>query len=98
MTKSELVDALAASRNLSRRTAEEIVHVVFDAMAEALVEGRRIEIRGFGSFKVREYQGYTGRNPRTGTAIEVKPKVLPVFKVGKALRSLVNQDTHGGNA
>jgi len=91
MTKSELIDALAERRSLTRRTAEEVVNVVFDAMKDSLVQGGRIEIRGFGSFKVRNYQGYTGRNPKTGQEIEVAPKVLPIFKVSKTLRALLNE-------
>lgn len=92
MTKSELIDALALRQNLNRRTAEEVVNVVFDAMQRALVGGDRIEIRGFGSFKVRSYQGYVGRNPKTGQEIQVDPKHLPVFKVSKNLRALLNVD------
>ena len=72
MTKSELVDLLAAERNLPRRTAEEVVNLMFDSMRDALVRGDRIELRGFGSFRVRHYEGYTGRNPKTNQAIEVK--------------------------
>jgi len=90
VTKSELVDLLAAERNLPRRTAEAVVNLMFDSMRDALVRGDRIELRGFGSFRVRHYGGYTGRNPKTNNAIEVKPKLLPVFKVGKALRQRVN--------
>ena len=90
VTKSELVDLLAAERNLPRRTAEAVVNLIFDSMRDALVRGDRIELRGFGSFRVRHYGGYTGRNPKTNNAIEVKPKLLPVFKVGKALRQRVN--------
>ncbi len=92
MTKSELIDTLAENRGISRRTAEEVVNVIFDGMQDALSEGGRIEIRGFGSFKVRKYKGYTGRNPKTGAEIQVRPKVLPVFKVSKQLRSMVNRD------
>ena len=66
--------------------------MIFDGMRDALSEGGRIEIRGFGSFKVRNYKGYTGRNPKTGAEIQVRPKVLPVFKVSKQLRSMVNRD------
>jgi integration host factor subunit beta len=91
MTKSELIDLLAHDRDLPRRTAEEVVKVVFDSMRAALVEGGRIEVRGFGSFKVKEYKGYVGRNPKTGQEILVKPKRLPVFKVSKILRAEVNQ-------
>lgn len=92
MTRSELVDALALRRGLSRRTAEEVVGAVFDGMRDALVDGGRVEIRGFGSFKVRQYDGYTGRNPRTGEEIEVQPKSLPVFKVSKGLAARLNRD------
>lgn len=90
MTKSELIDEVALSRNLPRRTAEEVVNLIFDGMREALVNGERIEIRGFGSFKTRHYDGYTGRNPKTSQTIQVAPKILPVFKVGKELRVRVN--------
>ncbi len=90
MTKSELIDTLADNKGISRRTAEEVVNVIFDGMRDALCDGGRIEIRGFGSFKVRQYKGYTGRNPKTGAEIQVSPKVLPVFKVSKQLKSLVN--------
>ena len=90
MTKSELIDRVAAGRNLPRRTAEEVVNIIFDGMRDALCNGERIEIRGFGTFKTRHYDGYTGRNPKTSQSIEVGAKVLPVFKVGKELRVRVN--------
>lgn len=90
MTKSELIDRVAATRNLPRRTAEEVVNLIFDGMRDALCSGERIEIRGFGTFKTREYGGYIGRNPKTSASIEVRAKVLPVFKVGKELRLRVN--------
>ncbi|RME23690.1 MAG: integration host factor subunit beta [Deltaproteobacteria bacterium] len=92
MTKSELIDALALRRKLPRKTAEQVVNTIFDAMRETLCEGNRIEIRGFGSFKVRHYKGYIGRNPKTGQVIEVAPKVLPVFKISKNLKALLNED------
>ena len=90
MTKSELIDSVAERRNLPRKTAEEVVNLIFDSMRDALCEGERIELRGFGTFQTRFYPGYTGRNPKTSDAIEVKPKVLPVFRVGKALFERVN--------
>lgn len=90
MTKSELIDDIAARRNLSRNTAEQVVNLIFDGMRAALTKGERIEIRGFGSFKVRQYDAYEGRNPKTGQLIQVKPKVLPVFKAGKDLKERVN--------
>lgn len=74
------------------RKAEEIVDMVFKTMTDALVQGDRIEIRGFGSFVVKEYKGYTGRNPKTGQKITVSSKYLPFFKTGKELKERVNED------
>lgn len=91
MNKSELVDALANSKNLTFKKAEEIVNIIFDEMSEALVRGDRIEIRGLGSFVVKDYKSYVGRNPKSGEAIHVNPKKLPFFKVGKELRERVNK-------
>lgn len=90
MNKSELVEALSERENLTYKKAEQIVTLVFDSMADALIENDRIEIRGFGSFMVKDYKAYMGRNPKTGEVIEVKPKKLPFFKVGKELRERVN--------
>ena len=90
MNKSELVEALSNRESLTYKKAEQIVNLVFDSMAEALIENDRIEIRGFGSFMVKDYKAYMGRNPKTGEVIEVKPKKLPFFKVGKELRERVN--------
>ena len=92
MNKSELIEALAVQKGLSCKKAEEIINTVFDAMADALVSGDRIEIRGFGSFVVNEYKSYTGRNPKPGESIEVKPKKLPFFKVGKELKERVAKE------
>ena len=71
-------------------TAKEIVDIFFDDMTQALIKGDRVEIRGFGTFKMKAYKGYTGRYPKTGVKTEVKPKRLPVFKVGKDLRGRVD--------
>jgi len=90
MNKSELVESLANSKALTYKKSEEIVNLIFESMAETLSTGGRIEIRGFGSFVVKDYKAYTGRNPKTGEVIEVKPKKLPFFKVGKELREKVN--------
>ena len=90
MNKSELIIALAKKENLTKQKAEEIVNTIFDSMTDALMAGDRIEIRGFGSFVVREYGSYTGRNPKTGESISVAPKKLPFFKVGKELKKLVD--------
>lgn len=92
MNKSELIESLAAKKGLSFKKAEEIINTIFEAMTDALIAGDRIEIRGFGSFVVNEYKSYTGRNPKTGESIEVKPKKLPFFKVGKELKERVAKD------
>ena len=91
MTKSDVIAALAARSPVTASHAERVVNTIFDAMTEALVAGEGIEIRGFGSFTVRSYDGYTGRNPRSGEAVAVAPKRLPFFKVGKELKDLVNR-------
>ncbi len=90
MTKSELIEAIAARGELTKARAELVVNCVFDAMTEALQRGEGIEIRGFGSFTVRPYKPYDGRNPRTGQPVPVPAKRLPFFKVGKELKELVN--------
>ena len=89
MTKSQLIDAVAARSGLTRKNGEEVVNTIFSAMANALIRGDRIEIRGFGSFKTKHYARYTGRNPKTAEPIQVAAKVLPVFKVGRELRERV---------
>ncbi len=90
MNKSDLVKALAKDMNLPMRKSEEIVDMVFNTMTAALTAGNRIEIRGFGSFVVKDYEGYVGRNPKTGEKITVKSKHLPFFKTGKELREKIN--------
>lgn len=90
MTKSELIDAVARRSRITKSRAEQVVNCIFDTMTAALERGEGIEIRGFGSFTVREYKGYNGRNPRTGQTVPVPPKRLPFFKVGKELKELVN--------
>ncbi len=90
MNKSDLTKALSKEYDLPLRKAEEIVDTFFEAMSKALISGDRIEIRGFGSFLVRDYKGYTGRNPKTGEKITVKSKRLPFFKVGKDLGERLN--------
>lgn len=91
MTKSELIEAVAAKLKLPKGKAELVVNSVFDTMVDSLKSGDGIEIRGFGSFTVRSYKAYDGRNPRTGAMVQVQPKKLPFFKVGKDLRERVNQ-------
>jgi integration host factor subunit beta len=90
MTKSELIEAVAERTKITKSRAELVVNCVFDAMTAALERGEGIEIRGYGSFTVRHYEAYDGRNPRTGKAVSVPEKRLPFFKVGKELKALVN--------
>ena len=89
MNKSELVEQLAVSKNISNKRSEEVINLIFNAMTEALTGGDRIEIRGLGSFVVKDYGTYTGRNPKTGEPITVSPKKLPFFKVGKELKERI---------
>lgn len=90
MTKSDLIEKVAAQLNLPKGKAELIINCIFDSMEDSLKNGNRIEIRGFGSFEIRRYKAYEGRNPRTGDPVGVNPKRLPFFKVGKELKERVN--------
>lgn len=90
VTKSELIERVAQETGLTKGRAEMVINAIFDSMVEALVGNDGIEIRGFGSFTVRQYKAYEGRNPRTGEPVHVAPKRLPFFKVGKELRERVN--------
>ncbi|HEY3351777.1 MAG TPA: HU family DNA-binding protein [Polyangia bacterium] len=90
MTKSDLIEKIAEQLKLPKGKAETIVNSIFDSMEVALTKGERIEIRGLGSFEVRSYKAYEGRNPRTGDPVGVQPKRLPFFKVGKELKERVN--------
>jgi integration host factor subunit beta len=89
MTKSELAEKLSQIMKLPKGRSELALDVIFDCLEKALCRDERIEIRGFGSFEIRHYQARKGRNPRTGVAVEVRPKRLPYFKVGKELRARV---------
>src|SRR5579859_6994824 len=90
MTKSDLIEVVANKLHLPKGKAELIVNCIFDSMEDSLKKGERIEIRGFGSFEIRHYKAYEGRNPRTGDPVGVQPKRLPFFKVGKELKERVN--------
>ena len=87
MNKSDLINAISTKENLTEKNASEIVNMVFDGFTDTLKKDGRIEIRGFGSFTVREYGAYSGRNPKTGAKTPVRPKKLPFFKVGKELKA-----------
>lgn len=91
MTKAELVLLVSEKGGITKLKAETVVNTIFDSMVEALLKNDRIEIRGFGSFVNRQYDGHSGRNPRTGEVIQVKEKRLPFFKVGKELKLALNK-------
>ena len=91
MNKLELIQALKDATNLSRSRAAAVVNIFFSEMATALANGDRVEIRGLCSFFVKEYGAYTGRNPKTGKKVKIKPKKLPFFKPGKELKERVDR-------
>ena len=91
MNKLEMISALSGESNISRAEAAKVVQLFFDSMAEALANKERVELRGLWSFSLRKYEGYTGRNPRTGEKVRVKPKKLPFFKCGKELMERINK-------
>ena len=90
MTKFELIQRVAEKLKLSNGKAELIVDTILKSMTESLKKGERIELRGFGTFEVRNYKPYQGRNPKTGAVVQVNAKRLPFFKVGKELRERVD--------
>lgn len=90
MNKSDLAEILSQELDLSIKETSKTVNIILDSMTEALSRGEHIEIRGFGSFTVKNYDAYVGRNPKTGEKISVKAKKAPVFKVGKELKKAVS--------
>jgi integration host factor subunit beta len=96
MTKADLINVISEKAKLQHKQAEMVVNLVFDMMIEALMKNDRIEIRGFGSFVNREYGAYQGRNPKTGEIVQVDPKRVPFFKVGKELKEMVDKKLSGG--
>ncbi len=91
MNKSQLITTLAKTENLTIRVAEDIVNTFFKEMEKSLLNDNRVEIRGLGSFKIKQYDGYDGRNPKTGKTIKVRGKKLPFFKVGRELKERVDK-------
>ena len=90
MNKLDLIQTLTSANGLSKSEATKIVSIFFEQMAAALEKGDRVEIRGLCSFYVKDYPGYTGRNPKTGEMVEIAPKKLPYFKCAKGLRERVD--------
>ena len=93
MTKAELVEQVARNTDLTKKHAELIVNTVFDSIVESLRDGEKIELRGFGSFRIRHRGSRIGRNPKTGATVHVPPKRIPYFKPGKDLRELLNGES-----
>lgn len=92
MTKAELVEEVARNTQLTKKHAEIIVNTVFESIVDSLRDGEKIELRGFGSFRIRERGSRIGRNPKTGARVDVPSKRIPYFKPGKQLKELLNND------
>ena len=90
MNKLDLIEALKAETRLTKNEATAVVNLFFNEMIDALANGDRVEIRGLCSFYVKKYKAYTGRNPKTGEQVKIKPKKLPFFKCGKELKERVD--------
>lgn len=97
MTKAELVDQVARSTQLTKKHAEIMVNTVFESIVDSLQSGEKIELRGFGSFRIRQRGSRTGRNPKTGAKVEVPSKSIPYFKPGKELKQLLNRGKQAGS-
>jgi len=89
MMKSDLIEKLRLKTDIPPYSAKAVITEIFFSMSETLISGGRIEIRGFGSFEIREYAGHSGRNPKTGVEVVVGPKRSPFFKVGRELKERV---------
>jgi integration host factor subunit beta len=92
MTKAELVEDVARAAELTKKDAERLVEIVFESIIETLNQGEKIELRGFGSFRVRSRGARRGRNPKTGAPVDIPAKRVPYFKPGKELKELINED------
>jgi integration host factor subunit beta len=95
MTKAELVEEVSRVSDLTKKHSELIVETVFRSIIEALQRGEKIELRGFGSFRLRQREPRKGRNPKTGDKVDVPPKKVPYFKPGQEHNELINQDAPG---
>ena len=98
MTKAELVEDVARAAELTKKDAERLVEIVFESIIETLNQGEKIELRGFGSFRVRERGARRGRNPKTGDPVSIPAKRVPYFKPGKELKELINDDNSASPA
>src|SRR5215813_9983897 len=96
MTKADLVNDVANAAELTKKDAERLVEIVFESIIDSLNHGEKIELRGFGSFRVRERGARRGRNPKTGDPVSIPAKRVPYFKPGKELKELINEDNTPG--
>jgi len=93
MTKAELVEKVSGQINLTKKQTEVVVNTVFQSITDSLSDGKKVELRGFGSFRIRERNARVGRNPKSGAQVDVPAKRVPFFKAGKELRELVDKNT-----
>ncbi len=98
MTKAELVEDVARAAELTKKDAERLVEIVFESIIDTLNQGEKIELRGFGSFRVRERGARRGRNPKTGDPVDIPAKRVPYFKPGKELKELINEEDGAAGA
>jgi integration host factor subunit beta len=89
MNKTDIIDKIAEEVRVNQKVAKTAVETVIESISKAIIEGERVEIRGFGNFTLRQYKAYKGRNPKTGEVVNVPPKKLPYFKVGKELKDMI---------
>jgi integration host factor subunit beta len=93
MTKAELVEKVSEKIHLTKKQTELVVNTVFQSITDSLSDGKKVELRGFGSFRIRERNARVGRNPKSGAQVDVPAKRVPFFKAGKDLRELVDKNT-----
>jgi integration host factor subunit beta len=98
MTKADLVEKVANEADMTKKDAEQLVEIIFDSITETLNRGEKIELRGFGSFRVRERNSRKGRNPKTGSSVDIPAKRVAYFKPGKELKELINQSETNGQS
>ena len=95
MTKADLVERVAREADMTKKDAEQLVEIIFDSITDTLNKGEKIELRGFGSFRVRERNSRKGRNPKTGDSVSIPAKRVAYFKPGKELKELINKSEQG---
>jgi len=93
MNKMDIINKLAADINVNQKITKIAVDTIIDSVKKAIINNERVEIRGFGSFTLREYKAYKGRNPKSGEMVNIEPKKLPYFKVGKELKEMIWKDS-----